>query len=265
MNSPAPPSRQRRPPTLAAVVKREANLARVDAIPGSFKRPEGPNHATNGPWADSGLRWRRASELVTSDGLAACLLSLACGSNAPPPAVPSPSAGRTQTTAAIAGDGGEIFAFPEATASPRNVAHVSEWSCPVLRPMPTRRRRALACGRALRSPPKRRRRRPLDVSENQLRLRAEGSPLRVAARLTLEGGDLASLAAVERMRAWLDSWGDGGERRWRPGAQTGGPAQRAGSSRGRRARGSRADSGALRARQWWTGTPRCSYPPATRR
>jgi uncharacterized protein YkwD len=118
----------------------------------------------------------------------------------------------TQTTPAIAGDRGEIFAFPEDTASPRNVAHVPSGlvaffdQCRLgdaaLSRVAERFARRQSEGSA-----------PLDVSEISFALRAEGSPYVWPRAWTLEGGDLSSPAAVERMRGWLDSWGDGGERR----------------------------------------------------
>lgn len=54
---------------------------------------------------------------------------------------------------------------------------------------------------------------PLDVSEISFALRAEGSPYVWPRAWTLEGGDLKSPAAVERMHAWLSGFNDGGERR----------------------------------------------------
>ncbi len=53
----------------------------------------------------------------------------------------------------------------------------------------------------------------LDVSELTFALRAEGSPYVWPRAWTLEGSDLSSAAAVERMRAWLSDFDDGGERR----------------------------------------------------
>lgn len=53
----------------------------------------------------------------------------------------------------------------------------------------------------------------LDVSEISFALRAEGSPYMWPHTWTLEGGDLTSPAAVERMHAWLAGFTDGGERR----------------------------------------------------
>jgi len=141
------------------------------------------------------------------------LLCLACGSNALPPVAPDPK-GTThaQTTAGSASDGGEMFAFPEATASPRNVAGVPSTLTPffdqcrlgdaALSRVAERFARRRSEGSA-----------PLDVSEISFALRAEGSPYVWPRTWTLEGGDLSSPTAVERMRDWLDSWGDGGERR----------------------------------------------------
>ena len=145
---------------------------------------------------------------------AACaLLCLACGCTSQATSSQGPKAAvLTQTTPAIAGDGGEIFAFPEATASPRNVARVPSAlasffeQCRLgdaaLSRVAERFARRQSTGSA-----------PLDVSEISFALRAEGSPYVWPRAWTLEGGDLSSPAAVERMRGWLDSWGDGGERR----------------------------------------------------
>jgi len=138
---------------------------------------------------------------------------LACGCTSRATSSQGPKAAvLTQTTPAIAGDGGEIFAFPEATASPRNVVRVPGALAPffeqcrlgdaALSRVAERFARRQSTGSA-----------PLDVSEISFALRAEGSPYVWPRAWTLEGGDLASPAAVERMRGWLDSWGDGGERR----------------------------------------------------
>src|SRR5258705_6223647 len=54
---------------------------------------------------------------------------------------------------------------------------------------------------------------PLDVSEISFALRAEGSPYVWPRAWTLEGGDLHSPSALERMRGWLGGWSDGGQRR----------------------------------------------------
>jgi len=53
----------------------------------------------------------------------------------------------------------------------------------------------------------------LDVSEISFALRAEGSPYVWPRAWTLEGGDLSGPAALERMKAWLSTFDDGGQRR----------------------------------------------------
>ena len=144
---------------------------------------------------------------------ATALLCLACGCTSGATSSQGPKAAeRTQTAPAIAGGGAEIFAFPEATASPRGVAHVPSSLAPffdqcrladaALSRVAERFARRQSTGSA-----------PLDVSEIGFALRAEGSPYVWPRAWTLEGGDLAGPGAVERMRGWLDSWRDGGERR----------------------------------------------------
>jgi uncharacterized protein YkwD len=54
---------------------------------------------------------------------------------------------------------------------------------------------------------------PLDFSEISFALRAEGSPYVWPREWTLEGGNLTSPSAVERMQAWLAGFAEGGERR----------------------------------------------------
>ena len=122
------------------------------------------------------------------------------------------SAARTQTPPMFASDAGEVFSFPEATQSPLPVAEVPGAlaaffdQCKVgdaaLSRVAERFARRQAEGNA-----------PLDVSEISFALRAEGSPYVWPRAWTLEGGDLASPAAVERMHGWLSSFDDGGERR----------------------------------------------------
>lgn len=137
-------------------------------------------------------------------------LALGCGST---PASPGPqTATRAQSTPTFASDSGELFSFPEATESPRGVAHVPSSLIPFLgqcklgdaalsRVAERFARRQAEGGPAL------------DVSEISFALRAEGSPYVWPRAWTLEGGDLTSPSAVERMRGWLDTFNDGGERR----------------------------------------------------
>jgi uncharacterized protein YkwD len=122
------------------------------------------------------------------------------------------SATRTQATPAFASDAGEVFNFPEVTQSPLSVAEVPAALAPffeqcrlgdaALSRVAERFARRQAEGSA-----------PLDVSEISFALRAEGSPYVWPRAWTLEGGDLSSPAAVERMHGWLSGFDDGGERR----------------------------------------------------
>jgi uncharacterized protein YkwD len=145
---------------------------------------------------------------------ATAILCLTLGCSAAPAKAPR---GQTQDAThaqapASAGDRGEIFGFPEATASPLGIEHVPEElgaflsQCKhgdaALSRVAERFARRQSEGSA-----------PLDVSEISFALRAEGSPYVWPRAWTLEGGDLQSPAAVERMRGWLDGFDDGGERR----------------------------------------------------
>ena len=112
----------------------------------------------------------------------------------------------------MAAEGGEVFSFPEAIQSPRRVSQVPEGLGPffeqckladeALSRVAERFARRQSEGSA-----------PLDVSEISFALRAEGSPYVWPRAWTLEGGDLESPAAVDRMHAWLRGFDDGGERR----------------------------------------------------
>ena len=137
-------------------------------------------------------------------------LALACASTRP--SRQATSATRTQNTPAFASDGGEVFSFPDATESPLPVAEaqgsLSSFfdQCKLGDAALSRVAERFARRQAEGSP-------PLDVSEISFALRAEGSPYVWPRAWTLEGGDLANPAAVERMRGWLGSFDDGGERR----------------------------------------------------
>ena len=143
--------------------------------------------------------------------LCGLLLGFLAGCSAPPSPRP-PSIARGQSAPVVSSDSGELFSFPDATASPRGVANVPRSLQPFFD----------ACQRgdaALSRVAERFARRQsegsaaLDVSEMSFALRAEGSPYVWPRAWTLEGGDLSAPAAVERMRAWLQGFGDGGERR----------------------------------------------------
>jgi uncharacterized protein YkwD len=54
---------------------------------------------------------------------------------------------------------------------------------------------------------------PLDVAELSFALRAEGAPYVWPRAWTLEGGEVTGADAIARMRSWLTSFNDGGERR----------------------------------------------------
>lgn len=138
----------------------------------------------------------------------ACSFACSAAPNGPRPE----SAARTHATAAFASDAGEVFSFPDVTASPLGVSQVPAALGPffaqcklgdaALARVAERFARRQAEGSA-----------PLDVSEMSFALRAEGSPYVWPRAWTLEGGDLANPAAVERMHGWLASFDDGGERR----------------------------------------------------
>src|SRR3954468_4313983 len=96
-------------------------------------------------------------------------------------------------------DAGEAFSFPEATASPLGLAQDTAYLQPFLDQCKlgdaalSRVAERFARRRAEGRP-------PLDASELSFALRAEGSPYVWPRAWALEGGDLASAAAVERMR-----------------------------------------------------------------
>lgn len=139
-------------------------------------------------------------------------LALVLSCSAAPKAGAPQSATRTQATPAFASDGGEVFSFPEVTQSPLGVAQVPvalgaffsqcKAGDAALARVAERFARRQAEGSA-----------PLDVSEISFALRAEGSPYVWPRAWTLEGADLETTAAVERMHGWLTSFDDGGERR----------------------------------------------------
>ena len=136
-----------------------------------------------------------------------CALGCSTRPNSPPE-----SAARTQATPAFASDAGEVFNFPEVTQSPLGVAEMPVALAPFFE-------QCRLGDAALSRVAERFARRqaedlaPLDVSEISFALRAEGSPYVWPRAWTLEGGDLSSPAAVERMHGWLSSFDDGGERR----------------------------------------------------
>src|SRR6188768_1791178 len=125
MNRPAPTITTAKAPTFAAVVKRPANIASVDAKGGGgngrgtetcYKRSMGRTRVARGSCS-------RATSVLAGFalyGAAAC--SVACG--ATPKSHGPDSATRTQATPTFASDAGEVFSFPELTASPLGVAQV---------------------------------------------------------------------------------------------------------------------------------------------
>jgi uncharacterized protein YkwD len=142
----------------------------------------------------------------------ACLAfgcALACtATSSPAPQI----ATRTQATPAFAADAAEVFSFPELTQSPLGVAEVPAALAPffaqcrrgdaALSRVAERSARRQAEGRA-----------GLDAAEISFALRAEGSPYVWPRAWSLAGGDVSSLAAIERMQTWLSGFDDGGERR----------------------------------------------------
>lgn len=122
------------------------------------------------------------------------------------------SAATALSTASAAASAGEVFTFPELIASPLDISSVPRRLAPFL----------AACKRgdaALSRVAERLARRqseadaPLDVSELGFALRAEGSPYVWPRAWTLENGDLESPETFARMKGWLESFHDGGERR----------------------------------------------------
>jgi uncharacterized protein YkwD len=109
-------------------------------------------------------------------------------------------------------DGGELFSFPELIASPLALGTVPQGLAPFIAPcrdgdaalsrVAARLARRQTEGNAA-----------LDASELRFALRAEGSPYVWPRAWALEGGDLNSPAAVERMHGWLAGFDDGGQRR----------------------------------------------------
>jgi uncharacterized protein YkwD len=150
----------------------------------------------------------RALSLVVGLALTAALSGCAGTPNRHGPE----SATRTQVTATFASETGEVFGFPDSTQSPLGLAEVPATLRPffaqcklgdaALARVAERFARRQAEGEA-----------PLDASEISFALRAEGSPYVWPRAWTLEGGDLTSAAAVERMHGWLATFDDGGERR----------------------------------------------------
>jgi uncharacterized protein YkwD len=157
----------------------------------------------------------RSSRVASSLGVASSLACLAFGGalacSAKSSSAPQ-TATRTQATPAVTGDAAEVFSFPALTQSPLDVAEVPAGLAPFFE----RCRRGDA---ALSRVAERFARRQaegvasLDVSELSFALRAEGSPYVWPRAWTLEGGDVSSPEAVERMQSWLASFDDGGERR----------------------------------------------------
>lgn len=120
---------------------------------------------------------------------------------------------RAHSIPSLASASGEVFSFPEATLSPRALAAAPgelaaffqqcRLGDAALSRVAERSARRQSEGSA-----------PLDVAELGFALRAEGSPYVWPRAWTLEGGGaLTSPDAVLRLRAWLDGFGDGGERR----------------------------------------------------
>lgn len=148
---------------------------------------------------------RQAARVASLGSLFA--LSAGCGAGSP-----RPNAATTLTTPTAAANDGEVFSFPEAMASPLRLHDVPDELAPflahcrlgdaALSRVAERFARRQSEGQA-----------PLDVSEISFALRAEGSPYVWPRAWTLEGGELTTSTAQQRMQDWLDGWSDGGERR----------------------------------------------------
>src|SRR6478752_4166900 len=202
MNKPAPAVMMAKAPTFTAEVKRAANRASVDAKgwarngcrrKACYKRAMGRFGSSRGV--------RRALLFVAPLRLCLGLLGqtvlVGCSPSAASSAEPS--------------SGGEIFDLPEVTSSPHEL-RAPRALTPFLRLC------KLGDGALSRLAERLARRQSegqsaLDSSELGFALRAEGSPYVWPRTWTLEGEGLQSDATLERMRAWLDSFGDGGERR----------------------------------------------------
>jgi uncharacterized protein YkwD len=160
----------------------------------------------------AGSRSFRAASAVCAAIACCALVGLASGCTAKATSRGAHVATRTIATPTFASDGGEVFGFPSTTQSPLGITQVPATLAPLfaqcqlgdaaLSRVAERFARRQAQGNA-----------PLDVAEISFAVRAEGSPYVWPRAWTLEGGDLHGPEAVERMRAWLASFSDGGERR----------------------------------------------------
>lgn len=164
---------------------------------------------SNGPTVETCYKRSMGRPWVAVSLACLALGSAACGASQRG----SPAGSTTQlATASAASGGGEVFSFPDVIASPREATHVAESLQPFFEQCQlgdaalSRVAERFARRQSEGSP-------ALDVSEISFALRAEGSPYVWPRAWTLEGGDLQSSATVARMRSWLDSFGDGGERR----------------------------------------------------
>jgi uncharacterized protein YkwD len=141
--------------------------------------------------------------------LAVVCMALACGA---PPRGGQRATSTQLATASAASDGGEVFRFPELIASPHEVSQVPAdlqpffAQCKLGDAALSRVAERFARRQSEGNP-------SLDVSEMSFVLRAEGSPYVWPRAWKLEGGDLRSAVNVARMQSWLQSFGDGGERR----------------------------------------------------
>jgi uncharacterized protein YkwD len=155
-------------------------------------------------------RTARAAGLSLSLGLLGPSSLVAC--HASETGSTAPNAARSHTAATFASAGGEVFSFPDVTASPREAAAVPRELVAFLQQC---RLGDAALARVAERFARRRSEgsSALDVPEISFALRAEGSPYVWPRAWTLEGGDLVSSAAVQRMRTWLEGFNDGGERR----------------------------------------------------
>jgi uncharacterized protein YkwD len=156
------------------------------------------------PWVSRGGRSRASLAVVC-----AALASAACGA---PPRSGQRATSTQLATASAASDSGEVFSFPELIASPHEVSRVPEdlqpffAQCKLGDAALSRVAERFARRQSEGNP-------PLDVSEMSFVLRAEGSPYVWPRTWKLEGGDLRSEVNVARLQSWLQSFGDGGERR----------------------------------------------------
>lgn len=143
-------------------------------------------------------------------GLVTACTMVACAPASPRP--PSSASPRAKVRASPARVSDDRFDFALATSSPRALGDLPSSLAPFVRQC------QLGDGALARVAERFARRQSdeagaLDAGELSFALRAEGSPYVWPRAWTLQGSDLESATALERMSAWLRGFDDGGERR----------------------------------------------------